>query len=191
MNQILVVRNKLHKKLLVSAIKTLLEYYEITGKTEGCIREIADIVRKARGTVSRYLWELHRQGLVGQDGRKYKFNPETLSQTLEKLGVAKIVKPPKPTPEMLEEEEVAKKILALEKKVKELEEKLKHIKPRKEERKDKKQCRLDKLVKELDEWSKSMDEWADTVDQRLDDLEQRMKNLTSLVLRLLDRVGGK
>jgi len=196
MTTILVVRNKLHRKILVSAIKTLLEYYGTTGEAEGSLRRIADTVGKSHGTVKRYLWELERQGLVTRDGNKYVFSPDKLHEALQALGATTI--PEKRTKRLLDLvadetrlaeniEKIREETEKIKEKIKALEKEVKTIKTTQKEKKPS----TEKLLRELDEWSKSMDKWADTVDQRLDDLEQRIKNLTSLVLRLLDLVKGK
>lgn len=198
--QVLVVRNKLHKKILVSAIKTLLEYHELTGKNEGSLRRIADKVGKAHSTVKRYLWELQQQGLVAYDGKKYVFNPDKLMEALEALGATKT--PEKRASRLIglvgDEVRLAKNIekitTEIEKikiKITELEKEVKTIKTMKKEQKHHKGCKNEKLLRELDEWSKSMDEWADKVDERLEDLEQRVKTLTNMVLRLIDEVRKK
>jgi len=188
---VLVVKNRLHRKILVSAIKTLLEYYEASGETSGSVRGIADAVGKAHGTVKRYLWELTRQGLVHKENGRYVFEPDRLREALKALGATAVptIRTDRIRELALDDTKLAETIEKIRADIEKLKKEVSIMKVKIQH--GKKECRHEKLLKELDEWSKDMDKWADNVDKKLEDLEQRIKNLTNLVLRLLDKVKEK
>ena len=174
-------RTKIEKKIVVSALKMLLKYYELTRCTEGTLTRIADTVAKSHLTTKRYLWELCRRGIVSRNGRIYRFDPERIREALRRAENAK--------PELDNRDSISiirRRVRDLELAVKELSKRLSVVEEKISKIPDGK-CRQVELIRELDEWSKSMDKWADEVEKRLDDLEERIRTLTSMILRVLDK----
>jgi len=208
---IVYVRNKAHRKLLVSAIKQVLEYFETTGETVFTIRKLADTTNRSFSATKRYVWELVQQKLVEQiphsRRNEYKYNPELLEKILKELTQAKI-REVRSThlAKYIDRGDVEGIVSNIKRELAEIRKELQHVKKElaslktrvdkiasktREPKIPSNLSRLEETVKELDEWSKSMDEWADNIEQRLNEIQSNIRNLVDMYLKILDKLDKK